>query len=77
MIPETENPQEAKSVCRISLCDMLRLIRVDTLRRFHNVGFLVGRLICCLSWYSMYLLSYQNMMLSDWSVIKTEDVVLK
>ena len=34
MIPETENPQEAKKDC-------LRLIRVDTSR---NVGFLAGRL---------------------------------
>ena len=31
---------------RISLRGMLRLIRVDTLRRVHNVGFLAGRLIC-------------------------------
>ena len=38
MIPETETPQEAKGV-------MLRLIRIDTLRRVHNVGFLAGRLI--------------------------------
>ena len=30
---------------RVSLRGMLRLIRVDTLRRFHNVGFLVKRLI--------------------------------
>ena len=44
MIPETGNPQEAKSVCRISTLDMLRLIRVDTLRRVHNVGFLAERL---------------------------------
>ena len=29
---------------RVSLRDMLRLIRVDTLRRVHNVGFLAGRL---------------------------------
>ena len=29
---------------RISLRGMLRLIWVDTLRRVHNVGFLVGRL---------------------------------
>ena len=31
---------------RVSLRGMLRLIRVDTLRRVHNVGFLAGRLIC-------------------------------
>ena len=31
---------------RFSLRGMLRLIRVDTLRRVHSVGFLVGRLIC-------------------------------
>ena len=30
---------------RVSLRGMLRLIRVDTLRRAHNVGFLAGRLI--------------------------------
>ena len=30
---------------RVSLCDMLRLIWVDILRRDHNVGFLAGQLI--------------------------------
>ena len=30
----------------VSLCGMLRLIRVDTLRRDHNAGFLAGRLNC-------------------------------
>ena len=30
---------------RVSLCGMLRLIRVDTLRRVHTVGFLAGRFI--------------------------------
>ena len=44
VIPETENPQEAESVYRVGLCGMLRLIRVDTLRRDNNVGFLAGRL---------------------------------
>ena len=39
MIPETENSQEAKSVYPV------RLIRVDTLRRVQNVGFLAGRLV--------------------------------
>ena len=29
---------------RVSLRGMLRLIRIDTLRRVHNVGFLEGRL---------------------------------
>ena len=37
MTPETENAREANS-------GMLKLIRVDTLRRVHNVGFLVRRL---------------------------------
>ena len=46
MISETENPQEAKSACRVSLRDMLRLIWIDTLRRVHNVGFLADRLNC-------------------------------
>ena len=32
---------------RVSLLGMLRPIRVDTLRKFHNVGFIAGRLICC------------------------------
>ena len=45
MITETENPQEAKSVYQVRLRGMLRLIRVDTLRRNHYVGFLMGRLI--------------------------------
>ena len=45
MIPETENPHEAKNA-RISLRGMFRLIRVDTLRSVHTVGFLVERLIC-------------------------------
>ena len=43
-IHETENPQEVKMSARISLRGMLRLIRIDTLRRVHNVGFLVIRL---------------------------------
>ena len=30
---------------RVSLRGMLKLIRVDTLRRVHNVGFLAERLI--------------------------------
>ena len=30
---------------RVSLSRMLRLIRVDTFRRVHNIGFLVERLI--------------------------------
>ena len=38
MIPETENPQEAKSVYLVSLRGMLRLIRGDTLRIVHNAG---------------------------------------
>ena len=33
---------------RVSLRGILRLIRVDTLRRIHNVGFLVERFICLL-----------------------------
>ena len=45
MIPETENPQEAKSVYWVSLRSMLMLIRVDVLRRDHDVGFLAGWLI--------------------------------
>ena len=46
MIPETENPLEVKRVSvRVSLRGMLRLIRVDTLRRVHNVGYLVIRFI--------------------------------
>ena len=35
-----------KESVRVSLRGMLRLIRVDTLRRVHNVGFLAGRLKC-------------------------------
>ena len=31
---------------RVSLRGMLRLIRVDILRRVHTVGFLAGRLNC-------------------------------
>ena len=34
---------------RVSLRCMLRLIRVDTLLRVHNVGFLAGRLLCILT----------------------------
>ena len=30
---------------RVSLRGMLMLIRIDTLRRVHNLGFLAGRLI--------------------------------
>ena len=40
---------------RVSLRGLLRLIRVDTLRRVHTVGFLTGRLTCiestCASYY--------------------------
>ena len=54
VIPETENPQEAKSV-RVSLRGKLRLIRVDTLRRVHNVGILAGRLISVLVYESRLL----------------------
>ena len=46
MIPKTENPQKAKMSVRVSLRGMLRLIRIDTSRRVHNVGFLAGRLKC-------------------------------
>ena len=44
MIHETENPQEARVTVWVSLRGMLMLIRVDTSRRLHNVGFLAGRL---------------------------------
>ena len=30
---------------RVSLCGMLRLIRIDTLRRVRNIGLLLERLI--------------------------------
>ena len=43
MIPATENPQEAKGAYPFRLFEMLRLIRVDTLRRVHNVGFFTRR----------------------------------
>ena len=33
---------------RVSLRGMLRLIRIDTLRRVNHVGFIPGRLIYCL-----------------------------
>ena len=45
MIPETETPQGRKVFVMVSLRGMLKLIRFDTLRRVHNVGFLAGRLI--------------------------------
>ena len=53
MIPETENPHEAKSVRRVSLRSMLRLIRADNLGRVHNVCFLVERFICIISFHSI------------------------
>ena len=47
MIPETENPQETKSVCPGSPArHALRLIQVDSLRRVHNVCFRAARLTC-------------------------------
>ena len=51
----TENPQEAKSAYPVKPA-ALRLIRVDTLRRVHNVGFLAGRLfmIVCLVFYAAF-----------------------
>ena len=42
MIPETEKTQEAKGVYPGNLRGKLRLIRVDTLRGVHNVGFSRG-----------------------------------
>ena len=45
MIPKTDNQQEAKNYVRVGLRGMLGLIRVDTFRMVHNVGFLVERLI--------------------------------
>ena len=38
---------------RVSLRRMLRLIRVDTLRRVRKVGFLAGRLIYFISFYNI------------------------
>ena len=43
MNPETENPQEAKVSVHVSLRGMLMLICVDSIRRVHNVGFLIER----------------------------------
>ena len=55
MIYATENPQEAKSICSGYL-----LIRVDTLRRVHNVGFLAGGLKSCLRSANVIRLKSQN-----------------
>ena len=44
MIPETENPREAKSVYPGNPARHARLIRVDSLRNVHNVDFLARRL---------------------------------
>ena len=46
MIPETKIHRRRKVYIRVSLCGMLKLIRVDTLRRVLNVGFIAERLIC-------------------------------
>ena len=45
---------------RVSLRDMLMLIRVDTLLRVHNVGFLDGRLISRKQRHQLPLLSFQK-----------------
>ena len=45
MIPETENHRRPKEYVRFCLRGMRKLIRVDTLRRVTNVGFLVEQLI--------------------------------
>ena len=45
MLPETENLQEAKSDCPGKHARHAWLIRVDTLRRVHNVGFHAKRFI--------------------------------
>ena len=42
MTPETENPHEAKSFYLGSLRGMFMLIRVDTLRKVHRVGFIAA-----------------------------------
>ena len=41
---------------RVSLRGMLKLIRVDTLRRVHNVGILEERLICGTIYAHVYIL---------------------
>ena len=67
MIPETEHIQEAKSVCPGK--PALRLIRIETLRRVHSVGFLAGRLmwyvtiICPFLWSKPILNTFQNVMM--------------
>ena len=45
---------------RVSLRCMLRLISVDILRIVHNVGFLVGRLICFGTKWAEWLTEVQN-----------------
>ena len=51
---------------RVSLRGMLRLNRGDTLRRVHNVGFLVIQLIYlvqplqCIIWQSKYMQPFQR-----------------
>ena len=46
IIPKQKIHRRRKKMSiRVSLRGMLRLIRVDTLRRVYNVGFLAGRLL--------------------------------
>ena len=42
IIPETEIHRRQKVSIWVSLCGMLRLIRVDTLRKIHNFVFVRG-----------------------------------
>ena len=44
MIPETENPQEAKSVYPGEPARHAQADPVDTLRTVHNAGFITGQL---------------------------------
>ena len=57
---------------RISLRGLHILIRVDTLRRVHTVGFLVGRLICCLTRiYVVYVNKVVNIVKSQYNNVES------
>ena len=51
---------------RVSLRGMLRLIRVDTLRRVHNVGFLAGTAHIFIYKRSFYSILYRNCVAAEW-----------
>ena len=59
ILEKKKNYRMRKVSVRVSLCGMLKLIRVDTLRNLHSVGLLGGRLI-------VYLYGLSYLFYAEW-----------